>query len=137
MARLFPVAKDRRGNALVEFALLAPILIMLLVGMLAYGQYFLAAHTLQQLANDAARAAIVGHSEAERTTLAQASVTQGLARSAVARPETVIRSIEERDGRITVRLSVDTHALLLRSGLVPMPDKVIERRAVAELAEIA
>lgn len=132
----FPLA-DSRGTALVEFALLAPILIVLLMGMLGYGQYFLTAHTLQQLANDAARAAIVGETRAERRTLAAASVAQGLAKAAVAKPAEVTSVVEEADGRITVTLSVDTRALaLLRSGLVPMPDPVIERRAVAEVAGI-
>ncbi len=136
MARLHSLSSDRRGNALIEFALLSPILIALLMGMLGYGQYFLTAHTLQQLANDAARAAIVGQTQAERTTLARASVAQGLTNAAVAKPGEVSSTVAEADGRVTVTLSVDTRALaLLRAGLVPMPDPVIERRAVAEVAD--
>jgi Flp pilus assembly protein TadG len=129
---------DRRGAALVEFALLSPILILLLVGMLGYGQYLLTAYTLQQLANDAARAAIVGQTKTERETLARTSVTQGLAKAAVAKPGEVSSTVEESDSRVTVTLSVDSRALsLLRSGLVPMPEPVIQRRAVAQVAVIS
>ncbi len=136
MARPITFSADRRGTALVEFALLSPILIALLLGMLGYGQYFLTAHTLQQLANDAARAAIVGQTAAERVTLARASVTQGLANAAVAKPGEVSSAVAEADGRVTVTLAVDTRALsLLRTGLVPMPEPVIERRAVAQVAD--
>ena len=39
--------------------------------MISYGGYFLRAHSVQQLANDAARAAIGGLDDAERLTLAQ------------------------------------------------------------------
>lgn len=137
MSSRFRLSADRSGAALVEFALLSPILIVLLLGMLGYGQYFLTAHTLQQLANDGARAAIVGQTATERETLARASVTQGLARAAVAKPVEVTTRFEEDAGRVTVTLAIDTRALsLLRSGMVPMPDPVIERRAVAELAAL-
>jgi Flp pilus assembly protein TadG len=137
MYALSRLRSDRRGAALIEFALLSPILIVLLVGMLGYGQYFLTAYTLQQLANDAARAAIVGQTRTERETLARTSVTQGLTKAAVAKPDEVSSAVEESDNRVTVTLSVDTRALsLLRSGLVPMPDPVIERRAVAQVALI-
>jgi Flp pilus assembly protein TadG len=136
MARPASLSSDRSGNALIEFALLSPILVMLLLGMLGYGQYFLTAHTIQQLANDAARAAIVGRTAAERQALARASVTQGLANAAVAQPGEVSSAVAEADGRVTVTLSVDSRALsLLRSGMVPMPDPMIERRAVAEVAD--
>ena len=40
----------------MEFAIVAPVLVMLVFGILMYGGYFLMAHSVQQLANDAARA---------------------------------------------------------------------------------
>lgn len=137
MFRSLRLLSDHRATALVEFALLAPILIVLLLGMLGYGQYILTAHTLQQLSNDAARASIVGQSRSERAALAVASVEQGLTKAPVGRPGDVTTKYDEADGRAAVTLSVDTRALsLLRSGLVPMPEPVIERRAVAEVAEL-
>jgi Flp pilus assembly protein TadG len=62
--------RDRKGTSAVEFALLAPIFIMLFLGMAAYGIYFGASHSVQQLAADAARTAIAGLNATERSTLA-------------------------------------------------------------------
>jgi Flp pilus assembly protein TadG len=70
------VVADRSGAAAVEFALISPILIVLFWGIISYGGYFFTAHTVQQLANDAARAAVAGLDDAERTQLARDCVTR-------------------------------------------------------------
>ena len=77
---LLPLVKDRRGVAVIEFALVLPLLALLLLGVSAYGQYFLLAHSVQQMANDAARATIAGLSQSERVTLANATVANETAR---------------------------------------------------------
>lgn len=60
---------DCRGGAAVEFALLTPAFLLMLAGMLAYGLYFGALHSLQQLSADAARIAIAGLDANERDRL--------------------------------------------------------------------
>jgi Flp pilus assembly protein TadG len=60
---------DTRGTAALEFAILTPVFLLMLTGMLAYGIYFGAAHALQQLAADAARTAIAGQDARERELL--------------------------------------------------------------------
>lgn len=65
------LVRDTRGTSAVEFAILAPVFVLLLTGMLAYGIYFGAASSLQQLSADAARTAIAGLSEDERNVLVQ------------------------------------------------------------------
>lgn len=57
------------GTSAIEFAMLAPLFILLLLGMVAYGIYFGASHSVQQIAADAARTAIAGLNAAERKTL--------------------------------------------------------------------
>lgn len=57
------------GSSAVEFAILAPVYLMMFFGMLAYGLYFGAAHSLQQLAADAARISIAGLDSTERNAL--------------------------------------------------------------------
>ena len=57
------------GTTAIEFAMLAPIFILLLLGMVAYGIYFGASHSVQQIAADAARTAIAGLNQTERQTL--------------------------------------------------------------------
>lgn len=69
MARQASFWRDRGGGAAIEFAILAPVYLLMLTGMLAYGLYFGVAHSLQQLAADAARIAIAGIDEAERNAL--------------------------------------------------------------------
>ena len=62
-------ARDGKGTAAIEFAILTPVFLLMLTGMLAYGIYFGAAHAVQQLAADAARTAIAGVNEGERNLL--------------------------------------------------------------------
>ena len=63
--------KSITGTSAVEFAIVAPLFIFLTLGMIAYGIYFGAAHSVHQIAADAARTAIAGLNETERQTLAQ------------------------------------------------------------------
>lgn len=62
-------ASNNRGTAAVEFAILSPLYIMLLMGLVAYGIYFGASHSVQQIAADAARLAVGGLSQNEREDL--------------------------------------------------------------------
>jgi len=57
------------GAAALEFAILAPVFLIFATGMLAYGIYFGAAHSLQQLAADAARTSVAGLTADERASL--------------------------------------------------------------------
>ena len=62
---------NQTGTSAIEFAIVVPVFILLVFGMIAYGIYFGALHSVQQMAADAARTAIAGLDEAERKTLAQ------------------------------------------------------------------
>jgi Flp pilus assembly protein TadG len=61
--------RDSAGTSAIEFAMLAPLFILLLLGMVAYGIYFGASHSVQQISADAARTAISGLDQQERQTL--------------------------------------------------------------------
>jgi Flp pilus assembly protein TadG len=61
--------RSKKGTAAVEFALLSPLYLMLLMGLVAYGIYFGASHSVQQIAADAARIAVGGVDHAERQRL--------------------------------------------------------------------
>lgn len=60
---------DAGGASAVEFALVMPVFLLLVLGALAYGIYFGAAHSVQQLAADAARVAVAGLDDCERGDL--------------------------------------------------------------------
>ena len=51
------MSRHERGSVLVEAAFALPLMIILLLGILLYGGWLMTAHSLQQAANDAARAA--------------------------------------------------------------------------------
>jgi Flp pilus assembly protein TadG len=63
------IAACDRGAAAVEFAIIAPIFILSLLTLVAYGIYLGAAHSVQQLAADAARTAVAGVTQDERIQL--------------------------------------------------------------------
>lgn len=70
MRKLVGIFCNRSGSAAVEFAIVAPVFILVLLTMIAYGIYLAAAHAVQQVAADAARTAIAGMSTSERQALA-------------------------------------------------------------------
>ena len=67
--------RDMRATAAIEFAILTPVFLLMLTGMMAYAIYFGAANSIQQLTADAARTAIAGLDLAERNTLVDAFLT--------------------------------------------------------------
>jgi Flp pilus assembly protein TadG len=64
------IARTDGGATAVEFALVFPVAIIFFCGLLAYGVYFGAAHSVQQLAADAARASVSGLNNTERASIA-------------------------------------------------------------------
>ena len=60
------------GASAVEFALVAPVFLLMLFGILVYGQYLSLTHSVQQLAAEAARQSLGGLDTAERAALADA-----------------------------------------------------------------
>lgn len=130
-------SKSRSGGTAVEFAIIGPVLLLLMSGMFSYGGYFLTAHTIQQLTNDAARAAIAGLDDTERTTLARDAVRSGIAAQAFLRGESMVAV--ERDGamlrvRVTYDASEDMYWAF--EGLLPIPRPEISRAASIRLGGV-
>jgi Flp pilus assembly protein TadG len=65
--------RDDRGQALVEFALILPIFILLLVGLFDFGRAIYAFNTINQAARVAARLAIVDQTEAHLQAIGASS----------------------------------------------------------------
>lgn len=128
------LGRDQSGATAVEFAFLAPVLIFMLMGIIGYGGYFWMSHSVQQLANDGARAAIAGTTAAERASLAKASVAAS-ASDAQLIPANVSTQVIDSGGRLTVAVSYDaaqSFAFAAR-GVTPMPSDQIRRRASVQL----
>ena len=126
--------RHRTGAALVEFALALPLLLSLLMGMLCYAQYIWIAHAAQQIANDAARAAVAGLDQAEREAIAKNVLARMLPAMPEIRKDRAAITVEDRQGYLVTRVSVDARGTtLLYNGFVPMPNPLIYRWAVVRL----
>ena len=126
--------RDRRGVAAIEFAIVAPLLIMMMFGMIMYGSWFWMAHSVQSMASEGARAAIAGLDPAEREQLARAFVGLQVGDLGLDGAKAAVE-VESTPNVIRVNIVYDAsdHPLMALSGLIPSPPKVIRRTAVVRL----
>ena len=126
---------DRRGSTAVEFALVAPILIVLLFGIVAFGAIIGVDNGLQQLVAEAARASVAGLSDPERQQLAQASVTANAASYPFIDPTKIgLATTDPTSTSFQVTVTYDMSGLFayrLLSGL-PLPSAAVKRSAVVQ-----
>lgn len=66
MVPLRHILRDRRGNAMLEFAILAPALITLMLGTFQVGVWMQAYNALRAIASDTARYAAVEYQKAKK-----------------------------------------------------------------------
>lgn len=135
------LASDRSGTAAVEFALLLPLYLFLLLGMSAYGIYFGAAHSVQQLSADAARTAVAGLNAQERQDMARQFIERnadGYLFIDRRKLDVEIGDSENDGSQFDVILSYDATDLPIW-GLwdrLPMPNRTILRRATIRMGGI-
>jgi Flp pilus assembly protein TadG len=132
---------DRLGTAAVEMAIVAPVYILLLAGMLAYGIYFGASHSVQQLASDAARVSVAGLSEAERQSLASAFIARnadGYAFVDASRLSVSVAGNASDPTQFEVSVSYDARHLPIWNLLttLPLPDATITRRSTVRIGGV-
>ena len=122
----------REGIAAVEFALVAPIFIALLIGVVVYGGWFWLSHSVQSLAAESARVALGGLDEVEQRSLAQDFVARHASQTAVLKPELARVTVTRDDDALRVRIDYDIHdhPLMLLAGPLPKPPLTIARSAV-------
>src|SRR5262245_45538325 len=130
--------KDTRGVAAIEFALVAPVFFLLLLGIAAYGIYFSAISSLQELTADAARASVAGISDTERQTIVASYVTQSSTNYRLLSRHPITLTATPYPGdptRYTVTLRTDISNLPLQgtTGIFPMPSAIIQRTAVVRI----
>ena len=127
--------KCERGSAAIEFALVAPLLMTLIMGIVLYGSYFWTAHAVQQLANDAARAAVAGLDEAEQGSLARQAVAEEIGSYAALSGQAMTVAVQGGGDMITVRLVYNDAQAPYRlfSDLVPSPPADVRRTATVRI----
>ncbi|MCC8942312.1 hypothetical protein CI1B_80690 [Bradyrhizobium ivorense] len=71
MIRFF---RCRSGTSAVEFALMLPLFLAVIFGIVVFGSYLAMVHGVQQLAAEAARSSVAGMTDTERNSLATSYV---------------------------------------------------------------
>ncbi|MGX8009097.1 TadE/TadG family type IV pilus assembly protein [Mesorhizobium sp. ORM8.1] len=129
------------ATSAVEFAMLAPIFIVLLLGIVAYGIYFGASHSVQQIAADAARTAIAGLNQTERQALVTDFVANDVAGYPFVDPTKLTISAQDSaaDGsQFVVSVTYDARNLpiwnLFRN--LPLPGTTIQRQSTIRVGGI-
>lgn len=132
------ILTDRSATSAVEFAILAPVFLLLLLGMLAYGVYFGASHSVQQIAADSARAAVAGLTAGERETIVSNYIDTNAAGYVLVDPGKLTVSASDSpadDGEFTVSVSYDAADLPIWNlfDRLPLPRMTIVRRSVIRI----
>lgn len=126
------------GTAAIEFALVLPVFLVVLLGILAYGIYFAAAHSTAQLAAEAARASVAGLTDAERTNLARASVYQNAGNYSVlidpakVTVEAAPLVSNATEFRVAVRYNAQNLPIWSFAPFLPLPSDTIEQTAIVK-----
>jgi Flp pilus assembly protein TadG len=130
------LARDTSGAAAVEFAFVGPLIVVMLLGIMSYGGYFWLAHSVQQLANDGARAAVAGLSATERQQLARSTVSAEIADYAFLTATGLVTTVTTDTTSMTVSLAYNASQtpFFALGSLVPMPSSTITRTATIKLA---
>lgn len=130
------LAGSQEGASAVEFAIIAPVFILMIVGVLAYGIYFGAANSVQQIAADAARTSIAGLSVTERNTLVTAFIENNAGAYVFIDPDEVDFSIGDDasdPNQYKVTITYDASQLPIWTLPLPMPGKVISYTSTIRL----
>lgn len=127
--------RDVGGAAAVEFAFVFPVALIFFCGLLAYGLYFGAAHSVQQLAADAARASVGGLDDAERAAIVNAHIAASGGNYPLLSADRIsvtAQALAADPSQFEVRVAFDSSDLPIwvLQGLVPLQRKTIERAAI-------
>lgn len=119
-----PQGRGDAGVAAVEFALVAPLFFVLVLGTMVYGIYFATWIAVTQIASDSARAAIAGLSTGEQNTIANATFNAEIAAFAplLSSTRASISTSVPVAGRFAVTVSYDFSSFGFASlTLLPVP----------------
>ena len=128
------IVADCRGAAIIEAAFVLPMVIALLLGVATFGQWFMIAHTMQQAADEAARAAVAGLNDDDRKTMVSQSVAHSLAVASGVDPKLVSNASKRSGDYYTVTVTYQTRQnKALTIGIVPLPLDPISRQSTVKL----
>ncbi|WP_092150132.1 TadE/TadG family type IV pilus assembly protein [Bradyrhizobium sp. NFR13] len=123
----------RRGASAVEFAMLLPVFLSIVFGIVVFGSYFAVVHGVQQLAAEAARSSVAGLTETERGSIASTYVTSNAATYPLinASKLSVNAATSSSNANVfVVTVNYDASTMFIYSlPFVPMPPSQVARSA--------
>src|SRR2546430_6125915 len=126
---------DERGAALVEMAMVLPVLMLLIMGIIVYGQWLACANALQQSANEGARASLSGLSQEERALTARQTVTDSLSHYDGIDQRKIVVGIQDDGATVNVTVNYDmSDQPVMNLPFVPIPDKIVSRSSAVRLS---
>ncbi|MBD3846821.1 Flp pilus assembly protein TadG [Bosea sp. OAE752] len=136
-ASLERLTRDEGGTSAIEFAFVAPVLLILLFGIMGYGYVFGIYHSIQQIAAEAARSSVAGLSDTERAQIAKDYVAANAQAYAFIDPSKVkVRTSQtgpqQQSFEIAVSYDMSGTVYDQLSRLAALPPPLIERRAVVQ-----
>ena len=125
---------DRRGAALIEMALVLPVLMLLVMGIIVFGEWLSFANALQQSANEGARASLSGLSQDERALTARQTVVDSLSHYDGIDQSKVAIGVQDDGATVKVTVNYDmSDQPVMKLPFVPIPDKTISRSSAVRL----
>lgn len=127
-------ARCHNAASAVEFAILVPVFLLLVFGIIVFGSYLAMVHGVQQLAAEAARRSIAGLNDAERGSLAAGYVSANAASyPLIAANRLTVSGAKSGSNANVFVVTVDYDAsqsfIYALPTFVPMPPSRIERSA--------
>ncbi len=133
MTRFF---RCRNGASAVEFALMLPLFLAVVFGIVVFGSYLAMVHGVQQLAAEAARSSVAGLTDSERNSLATSYVTANAATYPLIVPSNLSVNAAPSAGNanvyvVTVNYDAST-SFIYSLPFVPAPRSTIVRSAAIQ-----
>jgi Flp pilus assembly protein TadG len=129
-----------KGAAAIEFAIIAPLFLLVMLTLIAYAIYLTAAHSVQQITADAARTAVAGISAKERETLVDNFITASTINHPLLQKDKIHVTVTTDPGNVnqfTVTTEYDSAKLpIWNLYTFPLPDHTIKRFATIRMGGI-
>ncbi|MFB9264122.1 TadE/TadG family type IV pilus assembly protein [Bradyrhizobium erythrophlei] len=133
MTRFF---RCRNGASAVEFAIMLPLFLAIIFGIVVFGSYLAMIHGVQQLAAEAARSSIAGMTDSERSSLATSYVTANASTYPLIVPNNLSVSAAPSAGNANVyvvTVNYDASGMFIyHLPFVPAPSSTIVRSAAIQ-----
>lgn len=133
MTRFF---RCRSGASAVEFALMLPLFLAFIFGIIVFGSYLAMVHGVQQLAAEAARSSVAGMTNTERNSLATSYVAANASTYPLLVPGNLTVSAAPSPSNANVYVVTDNYNaagnFIYQLPFVPAPASTIVRSAAIQ-----